>query len=336
MADAIRAIQYGCGPIGCRVGALAARRANIDLVGVVDIDPEKIGKDLGEVAGLDKKLGVVISGDIKALLAETKPDIVLHTTVSQVTRAHGQIAEVLKAGVNVVSTCEELAFPYRREPGLAADLDKVAKENNVTVLATGINPGFTMDAWPLFMTGVCEDVTHVKAARIQDASSRRLPFQKKIGAGRTLEEFQKLVDEGTLRHVGLPESIWMIAAGLGWELDDVSEEITPIIAKEEVKSQYITVKAGQAAGVKQVGVGSLKGKELIAMDFQAYLGAPESYDAAYITGTPNMEVVIKGGTQGDIATAAITVNAAQRVVEAPPGLLTMTDIAMVVCGAGAP
>jgi 4-hydroxy-tetrahydrodipicolinate reductase len=188
-----------------------------------------------------------------------------------------------------------------------------------------------MDSWVLFMTAVCQEVKRVKAIRIQDASSRRLPFQKKIGAGWTPEEFQKLVDNGTLRHVGITESISMIAAGLGWKLDDITETIEPVIAKKRVKSQYITVESGQAAGVRQLGHG-LRGKEeIITLEFEASLGAPESYDAIYISGTPNMEVVIKGGTHGDIATAAITVNSARRVVEAPPGLITMKDLPIVIC-----
>jgi hypothetical protein len=334
MVEKIRAVQYGCGPIGCSVAKLASQRRDIELVGAIDIDKNKVGKDLGEVIGLDKPLGVAISDDVNAILSQTKPDIVLHTTSSWLKKVNEQLAGVIKAGINIVSTTEELSFPWRKEPGLSTELDKLAKANKVTVLATGINPGFVMDTWPLVMTAVCQEVKQVKVARIQDASPRRLPFQKKIGAGCTLEEFQKLVDAGTLRHVGLAESIAMIAAGLGWELDDIRDEIKPIVAENEVRSQYLTVKPGQAAGVKQIGRGLKGGKELITMDFQAYLGAKESYDAVYITGTPNMEVVIKGGTHGDIATAAMVVNTARRVIEAPPGLLTMKDLPIVTCTAG--
>jgi 4-hydroxy-tetrahydrodipicolinate reductase len=255
-------------------------------------------------------------------------------TSSSFKEVYAQLTRVVRAGVNIVSTTEELSFPWRKEPELSAELDKLAKEHKVTVLATGVNPGFLMDTWPLAMTAVCEEVKKVKVVRIQDASPRRLPFQQKIGAGRTLEEFKKLVAAGTLRHVGLAESIAMIAAGLGWELDDIRDEIEPIVAESEVRSQYLTVKPGQAAGVKQIGRGLKDGQELITLDFQAYLGARESYDAVYITGTPNMEVVIKGGTHGDIATAAIAVNAVHRVLEAPPGLVTMKDLPLVNCTAG--
>lgn len=334
MVEKIRAVQYGCGPIGCSVAKLASQRRDIELVGAIDIDKDKVGKDLGEVVGLDKPLGVTISDDTDAVLSQTKPDIVLHTTSSWLKKVSEQLAGIIRAGINIVSTTEELSFPWRKEPGLAAEIDKLAKEHKVTVLATGINPGFLMDTWPLAMTAVCQEVKQVRVARIQDASPRRLPFQKKIGAGCTLEEFKKLVDTGTLRHVGLAESIAMIAAGLGWELDDIRDEIEPIVAESEVRSQYLTVKPGQAAGVKQIGRGFSGGREVITLDFQAYLGAKESYDAVYITGTPNMEVVIKGGTHGDIATAAMVVNATRRVVEAPPGLVTMKDMPLVTCAAG--
>lgn len=334
MGRRIRAVQFGCGPIGCSVARLASQRPDIELVGAIDIDKDKVGRDLGEVVGLDRPLGVKISNDATAVLSQTRPEIVLHNTGSWLKKVYDQLTDIIKSGANIVSTTEELSFPWRKAPEMAAEIDRLAREHKVTVLATGINPGFIMDTWPLAMTAVCQEVRRIRVARIQDASSRRLPFQKKIGAGCTLEEFQKLVGAGTLRHVGLAESIAMLAAGLGWELDDISDEIEPVIAEKEVRSQYLTVKPGQTAGVKQIGRGLKDGQELVTLDFQAYLGAKESYDAVYITGTPDMEVVIKGGTHGDIATAAIVVNAIRRVIDAPPGLMTMKDMPLVTCTAG--
>lgn len=331
MAVRIRAVQFGCGPIGCGVASVAAERSDIELVGAVDIDPEIAGRDLGELAGLEQELGVVVTDDAGKLFAETKPDVVFHTTGSSFRNVYGQLEDIIKAEINIVSTCEELSFPYKREPDLTARLDLLAKEKGVTVLGTGINPGFLMDTWPLSMTALCREVEGITAVRIQDASPRRLPFQKKIGAGRTPDEFQKLIDEGTLRHVGLPESTAMVAAGLGWELDEITEEIGPVIAEEEVSSQFLTVEPGQAAGVKQVSHGIVDGREVITLEFQAYIGAPDPYDAVYIKGTPDMEVVIKGGTHGDIGTAAIVVNSARRVVEAPAGLITMKDLPPAIC-----
>jgi 4-hydroxy-tetrahydrodipicolinate reductase len=331
MKDRIRAVQFGCGPIGCAVAKLAIQRPNIELVGAVDIDRKKIGRDLGEFMGFRKTLGIPITDDLDGLFAKTNADVVFHQTSSSLKRVAPELIKILGFGVNIVSTTEELAFPFATQRELAAEIDKVAKANRVTVLGTGVNPGFVMDSWILFMTAVCQEVKKVKAVRIQDARTRRLPFQKKIGAGCTPEEFRKLVEAGTLRHVGLTESIAMIADGLGWILDDITESIEPVIAKGPVQSPYISVEPGQAAGVRQIGRGLKRKDEMITLEFEASLGAPESYDGIYITGIPNMEVVIKGGTHGDIATAAIVVNAARRVIEAEPGLLTMKDIPIVIC-----
>ena len=326
MKDRIRVVQFGCGPIGCAVASLALQRPSIELVGAVDIDPSKIGRDLGEVMGAGKNLGIPITMDIDGLFTKTKVDLVFHQTSSSLRKVAPELIQLLGFGVHIVSTTEELAFPFTPQPELAAEIDRIAKANRATVLGTGVNPGFVMDSWILFMTAVCQQVKKVKAVRVQDARTRRLPFQKKIGAGCSPEQFQKLVDAGTLRHVGLTESIAMIADGLGWRLDKIAESIEPVFAQEHVQSPYIAVKPGQASGVRQVGKGLRGREEVIILEFEASLGAPESYDAVYIEGLPNMEVVIKGGTHGDIATAAIVVNAAHRVIDAKPGLLTMEDL----------
>ena len=324
----VKAVQMGCGPIGCSVIKYASQRSDIEFVGAIDIDKNLVGRDLGEVAGL-RKLGILISDQVDAVLSRTQPHIVFLTTSSSLEALYPQIEKCARAGVNVLSTCEELSYPYKKDPKLSAKIDKIAKANKITVLATGVNPGFLMDVWPLFMTGVCQQVNRIKAVRVQNASPRRGPFQKKIGAGCTLEEFKKLKEAGTIKHVGLPESAAMIADGLGWEIDEIVEIIEPIIAKTEIRTEFVTVKSGQAAGVRQVAKGIRAGEELITLEFEAAVGAPESYDAVYITGIPNMEVIIKGGTHGDIATAAIVVNSIHRVIEASPGLLTMKDLSVV-------
>lgn len=333
MSTKFRAVQFGCGAIGCAVARLAWQRPDIELVGAVDIDKDKVGRDIGEVMGIEKNLGVTITDDLDKLFAKVKADVVFHQTGSSLKTVAPQLIKLLRFGLNIVSTTEELAYPYITQPDLANEIDAVAKANGATVLGTGVNPGFLMDIWPMAMTAVCQEVNRIRAVRVQDASPRRLPFQKKIGAGCTVEEFKKLAAAGTLRHVGLTESIDMIAAGLNWQLSQVTESIEPVIAREQVKTQYLTVEAGQVAGVRQVGRGFKNREELITLEFEASLGAPESYDAVYITGIPNLEVVMKGGTHGDIATAAIVVNAAHQVIEAPPGLVTMKDLPVVTCNA---
>lgn len=324
-----RAVQFGCGPIGCSVVRYAARRPDIELVGAVDIDESLVGRDLGEVAGVERRLGATVFDNAEAVLSQAKPDVVFLTTSSAIRVVHPQVETCAAAGCNVVSTCEELAYPYDRSPQVAAEIDRVAKESGISVLGTGVNPGFVMDAWPLFMTGICQEVTRVRVARVQDASSRRGPFQKKIGAGCTVEEFNRLKAEGMIKHVGLPESIALIASGLRWKLDEITETIEPVVAQSQVTTDFVTVEPGQAAGVRQVGRGLRQGQEVITLEFVAFVGAPESYDSVSISGSPDLEVVVKGGVHGDVATAAVVVNSVHRVIGAPPGLLTVKDLPIV-------
>jgi 2,4-diaminopentanoate dehydrogenase len=323
MAHRIKFVHMGFGPMGAMVCKLACEKEWLEIVGA--LERVNLGKDIGEVMNLGRQLTVSLTDNVPEVLAK-KPAILVHTTTSTLAKAKEQIEPFLKAGVNVVSTCEELSYPWETQPGMARDLDALAKANGVTVLGTGVNPGFCMDTFPIVMTGVCQQVEHVRVARIQDARSRRLPFQKKIGAGCTPVEFAELKKQGTLRHVGLQESACMIASAMGWKIDSYSETIDPIMLDKPLSSDLLTVKPGHASGVEQIAVAKMKGKEIIRMEFQAYLGAPESYDAVYITGKPNLEAVVKGGIQGDIATAAMAINAIPRVIAAPAGLLTMKDL----------
>jgi hypothetical protein len=324
MPKTIRVAQFGIGVIGRGVTRVLVKKENMKIVGAIDVS--NVGQDLGEVAGVGRKLGVRISAAAERVLQGGKPQVVVHTTSSSFKKVCPELETLVRAKVNVVSSCEELSYPFQREPRLAARLDTLARQEGVTVLATGVNPGFLMDAWPLFMSGVCAEVKEVKVSRVQDASHRRIPFQEKIGAGKTRKEFDALVKKGIIRHVGLPESVAMIAAGLGWKLDRITEVIRPIVYRREVRSAYLTVPPGRVAGVKQVGYGWSKGKKLITLNFEASIGAGESYDSVFIAGSPNMEVVVKGGTHGDIATVAMLTNAIPKILEISPGIKTMKDL----------
>jgi 4-hydroxy-tetrahydrodipicolinate reductase len=202
----------------------------------------------------------------------------------------------------------------------------MAKKYKVAVLGTGVNPGFAMDALPIMLTGVCERVESIRVDRVQDARIRRLPFQQKIGAGLTREQFQKKVDDASVRHVGLAESISMIADALSWKLDRITDEIQPKIASEGVSSEFLAVDPGFVSGIVQDGVGYRDGKAVITLHMEAYLGAPESFDAVEITGSPALKMKLAGGVHGDIATASITVNSIPKILDVAPGLHTMRDM----------
>jgi 2,4-diaminopentanoate dehydrogenase len=322
----IRAIQYGIGPIGASILKLMREKEAIEIIGAIDTDPAKVGKDLGEVIGAtDAPWGIKVSGDAKGVL-EQSADVVMHTTSSSLPKVMDQLLAAMEVGSCIVSTCEELSYPCRTHPELALQLDKSAKENGVALVGTGVNPGFVMDKLVVTLAAVSQRIEHAKALRIVDASKRRLPLQKKIGAGLSVEEFRAKVKEGTIKHVGLPESVAMVADSLGLRVDEITETIEPKVATERVQTEFLTVEAGQAAGVHQIARGLSEGKELIYMELQMYVGAKDPADTVELTGHPNISLVIPGGSHGDIATASVAVNSIPSILEAPSGLRTSRDL----------
>jgi len=322
----IRVLHVGLGPIGAAVVRQVSARKGLKIVGAVDIDAAKIGRDLGEVTGAGRKLNVKVMADLRKAIKASKPDVAVLCTSSSLRKVVPEFEQVLKLKIPIVSTTEELAFPTPGNTRWARAIHKAALKGKAAVLGTGVNPGFTMDALPLALTAVCERVDAIEIDRVQDARVRRLPFQQKIGAGLTKAQFQTKVDNASVRHVGLAESISMIASGLGWKLDRITDEIKPKMATGTVTSEFLTVEAGQVSGIVQDGVGYRDGKPVITLHMEAYLGAPESYDAVRVKGSPNIHSKIAGGVHGDVATASMVVNSIPLVLRVKPGLHTMLDM----------
>ncbi|HUO84031.1 MAG TPA: dihydrodipicolinate reductase, partial [Thermoanaerobaculia bacterium] len=213
----IAVAQFGIGPIGAEIAKLILSKPSLQLVGAIDIDPSKLGRDVAEVLGLGAGVGIAVTERLSG-----SPIVVCHSTGSRLREVEPQLQEILSAGCHVVSTCEELAFPLDRD--VRDRLQKTAREKNVTLLGTGVNPGFVMDKLPLTLSSVCQDVRSVEVFRVVDAARRRGPLQRKVGAGMTLDAFAAAVEAGTIKHMGLRESLMMIANGMKIELDQVSEE----------------------------------------------------------------------------------------------------------------
>jgi hypothetical protein len=324
----IRAVQYGVGPIGAAIVRLLREKQAVEIIGAIDTDPAKAGRDLGELVGAeDAPWGVTISADAGSVLSEAA-DIVIHSTSSYLPDVMDQLLACLAAESCVISTCEELAYPYRKHPELTAMLDAMAKDWGVALVGTGVNPGFVMDKLVLTLGAVSQRIDSARAIRIVDASKRRLPLQKKIGAGLSVAEFQEKVAAGIIKHHGLPESVAMVSDGLGLGVDEINETIQPVVAKEHVKTEFLEVEAGQAAGVHQIARGFTAGQEKIYMELQMYVGAKESSDTVELAGLPNIRMTVPGGTHGDIATAAVVVNCIPPILDAPAGLRTSRDLPM--------
>jgi 2,4-diaminopentanoate dehydrogenase len=322
----IRVAQYGLGPIGSSIVRLMRQKDSLEIVGAIDKDPAKAGRDLGEVVGApDAPWGVLISPDATTVL-EKPLDVIVHSTSSYLTSVMDQLLECISAGCCIVSTCEELAYPFRKHPDLSQKLDAAAKEEGVALVGTGVNPGFVMDKLALTLSAAAQRIDWLSAVRIVDASKRRLPLQKKIGAGMTPEEFRAQVAAGVIKHHGLPESIAMVADGLGFALDDISETIEPVIAEEVIKTEFLEVAPGQVAGVHQIARGTSAGKEKIFMELKMYVGARHPADTVVLKGEPHLTLTIPGGTHGDVATAAVVVNSIPAILAANAGLRTSRDL----------
>jgi 4-hydroxy-tetrahydrodipicolinate reductase len=316
--EKLRVVLYGVGAIGSRIAKFLLEKNGVEIVGAIDVAKEKVGKDLGHVLGIDKRLGVTVSDDSDVVLSKVNANIVIHSTTSFLKQVYPQIAKIVEHGVNVVSTCEELSYPCATDPELAKKLDESAKKHKATVLGTGINPGFMMDTLVIAFTGVCQTVERIKATRVVNAAKRRVQFQKKIGVGLAIDEFKEKMEKKSITlHVGIEQSIYLIASALGWELDEI-----------KVESKAIQAKSGQVTGLRQYGRGIKLGKEIITLDLQAYVGAEEEYDSIDIEGVPSIHMKLSPGVHGDLGTVAVIVNSVPKVINAKPGLVTMKDLSV--------
>ncbi len=319
----VRVLQYGVGVIGSEIAKLVLKRDGLELVGAVDADVNKVNRDLGHVLNLSKKLGINVTDGFKDVQS-LDPHIILHSTSSHLETIIPQIEEILKSGFDVISTAEELAYPFVSSPEKSEEIDRLAREHKATVLGTGVNPGFIMDLLPLCLTAPCQKIRSIKVARIVDAANRRKPLQEKIGVALTQEEFEEKIASGG-GHIGLAESAALIAKGFNWDLDDIKQAIEPVIAGSDIDKSSLQVKRGRVIGLKQEARAVANGEEIITLDLRMYLGAPAS-DQIIISGVPDLKVSFEGGLHGDLATPAVIVNSIPRVIKAPPGLLTVLDL----------
>ncbi len=329
MPAPVRVIQFGLGPIGLGCANLLLdkeRSGLVQLVGAIDIDPRKAGRCLGELLG--RECALPVRNDAEGLLQEAKPDVVVHTTGSFLADVEDQLLLCAAAGAHVVSSSEELCYPYERDAEASRRIDAAAKAGGVAILGTGVNPGYAMDTLALAATGVCTSVTSVRARRVVDASLRREPLQRKVGAGLTAEQFEARRRKGGFGHIGLRESLLVVAAGLGWKLDQVEEQLGPVIAKRPVTTPFVHVAAGQVAGIAQSVVGLIDGETALSLELDMYVGASRPVDSIQVTGDPPIHMEVRGGIFGDTATMGALINAIPLVTQAAPGLRTVKDLSV--------
>lgn len=329
MADLLRVVQCGLGPIGQAVARLVLNTPGLKLVGAADSADEKAGRDLGTVMGLGRRLRIKVEADALRACRKGRPRLAVVSTVSSLREVKPLILALVQRGVHVVTTCEELASPTPAHQDSFREIDRAARKKRVSVLSVGVNPGYTMDLLPLMLTAPCVDIKRIAVARVVDLATRRLSLKRKVGAGLNQQQFRRALAEGVVRHVGLLESAHMIAAGLGWSLERIEETIEPAIAPRDLDTEHLRIPAGAVSGIKQHARAYRKGELVLSLDLQMYVGAESPRDHILVDGTPPIDLTITGGIAGDVATAAIVINSLPRLFAAPPGLLTMRDLPIV-------
>lgn len=334
-SEPIGVVHYGLGPIGLEIARLVADRPALRSLAAIDIQPEMVGQQLARLTGItqpepssqsQRQVRVVVVDNAAQALNISGAQVVIHCTSSSLQKVFPQLMECIEAGLRVVSTCEELSYPWVQSPSLARELDEFARHKGVAVLGTGINPGFAMDYLPVVLSGASRKVTSVAVHRVQDAGTRRLPLQHKVGAGLTSNEFEQRVKAGLVRHVGLSESVQAIAAAFGWQLTGLKETIEPVLAEQSTPSGLGHIPAGYVLGVRQVAKGRVGNREVITLELEMAVGLAEPRDEVILKGDPEVRMVIPGGLHGDIATAAIVVNSIPGLLKAAPGLVVMGNM----------
>jgi len=329
MPTETRVMLWGLGAMGSGMAELLLKKDGLKVVSAVEQNPSKVGKDLGELLGAGPA-GVTVTNDPDDAFA-AKPDIVLIATSSFVTDVYPQITLALEHGCDVVTIAEEMSYPWVAAPELSEKMDALAKSAGKTVLGTGINPGFVLDTLVISLTGICRDVRHIHAKRVNDLAPFGPTVMRTQGVGTTPEEFKKGLESGDIvGHVGFQQSVYMIGKALGWKIDKVVEEREPIITNVERKTRYAHVTPGNVAGCRHTARAYIGSREVIFLEHpQQICPEAEGVDTGdYITiqGDPPVSLSIKPEIPGGIGTIAAAVNMIPLVIAAKPGMVTMADL----------
>lgn len=327
----VRLVQWGLGAMGGGMARLALEKTGLEIVGAIDKDPAKIGKDLGDVLEVGRKTGVVVTDNPANVLGKGEVDVTIIATGSFTEEVLPLIELAARAKSNVVCIAEQMAFPQAQKPELAEKIDRVSKENGVTVLGTGINPGFVLDTLIIAMTGVCLNVKKIRAARINDLSPFGPTVMRTQGVGTTPEEFAKGLKDGSIvGHIGFEESLNMIAAALGWKLDKIEQTREPIISKVYRETKYVKVQAGNVAGCRHIAHGYMNGQVVLELEHPQQvlpnLEGVDTGDYIWVEGTPSINLAIKPEIPGGLGTIAMAVNMIPQVLRSTPGLVSMKDL----------
>ncbi len=331
--EKIKVIQFGLGAMGSMMAKVMLEKEDLEIVAAIDRKPENAGKDLSEVIGLKNKVGVIVSDNPERVFQSVKADIMLHAAVSYVPKVWEQIKGAVKAGISVITIAEEMGYPFLKYIDLSREMNYTAKAHGARILGSGINPGFAMELMPLLISGICKEVTSVKVTRVIDFSPFGPAIQKNIGIGMEAKDFKKGVKEGKLPlHIGLPESLSLLAYGLRWELDKIEESRAPVIARKSINVPgYMKIPKGRVSGFDHRCFGYKNRKKIIILEELGRVDPKEEYkNTIIIEGSPRIVESINVPS-GNITTTSHAINLIPVVLKAHPGLLTMLDLPVAPC-----
>ncbi|NOT57273.1 MAG: NADP-binding protein [Deltaproteobacteria bacterium] len=327
----MRVLILGTGQMGSGIARVVLTKPGLALVGAYGRRVGRAGMDMGQAIGLGRTLDMPISTDLATLLDRCHPHVAIQATCSRLVDAVEEIRMLLRHRVHVISIAEELAYPFRVSPPLAASLHDLARAYRVALVGTGINPGFVLDLLVIALSGVCADIQSITARRVNDLSPYGPSVLTSQGVGLTPEQFHGGLQDGTVvGHIGFPQSISMIADALGWEIAEIAETRAPLISHVRRETPFVTVAPGQVAGCLHTATGFRRGQPVITLvhpqQIHPHLEGVETGDAIEIIGTPSIRLAGSPEIPGGHATVALAVNMIPRVLRASPGLHTMADL----------
>ncbi len=329
----IKVALWGFGAMGGGIARVLLQKEGVEITGVCDLHPERVGKSIYDLLSAERgdRPDVIITEDIDAALPHNSADVCIVATDSFTRDVYPKLLRVLKRGVNAISTAEEMSYPAAKEPKLAKEIDRVAKENGVTALGTGINPGLMMDLLAICLSGCMTSVDKVTCKRVNSLSPFGPLVMQEQGVGLSLRAFEQGVRDGEIAgHVGFAESVGMISKAIGWKIDYFDQQMEPILTDVDRKSRYGFAKKGNVAGVNMTGQGCAEGAIKIDMihpqQIEPELGGTQTGDYISLEGTPPVNMTIQPEVDGGIGTIAMCVNMIPHVINARPGLKTMIDL----------
>ncbi len=329
--EPIRILQWGLGAMGSGMARLILEKPGLRIVAAVDGRADYADRDLGEVLGIGETYGVKVSSQPEEDLVKEKVDLVVLATTSWTREQMPDLRKIITAGINCISIAEEMSDPEAQTPELAREIDELAKQYGVSVLGTGVNPGFVLDLLVVTLTGGCHSVERIQASRVNDLSPYGPTVMKSQGVGTTPEAFAAGVADGSIvGHVGFPESIHMISEALGLGVDRIVQSREPIVSKVYRETPHVKVQPGMVAGCAHIGIGYRGNQEVVRLihpqQIHPHLEKQDTGDYIDIYGKPEIHMAIKPEIAGGIATMGVAVNMIPHVVAATPGLKRMIDL----------